>query len=79
VGGLAVNVTDADGFVYNAHLSRLGQLGRVHEGDIVGYVGASGNARGTTPHDHFEWHPNGGPAIDSFEFLMLVCGPTSAP
>jgi murein DD-endopeptidase MepM/ murein hydrolase activator NlpD len=79
VGGLAVNVAGADGFVYNAHLSRLGQLGRVHEGDIVGYVGASGNARGTTPHDHFEWHPNGGPAIDSFEFLMLVCGPTFAP
>jgi murein DD-endopeptidase MepM/ murein hydrolase activator NlpD len=79
VGGLAVNVLGADGFVYNAHLSRLGGLGRVREGDVIGYVGASGNASGTSPHDHFEWHPHGGSAIDPYKFLTLVCAPPSGP
>jgi murein DD-endopeptidase MepM/ murein hydrolase activator NlpD len=44
----------------------------VEEGD--GFVGAAGNAGG--PHDHFEWLPGGGKAVDPHDFLMLVC---SAP
>jgi murein DD-endopeptidase MepM/ murein hydrolase activator NlpD len=73
VGGLAVNVYGRTGFVYNAHLSGLGKLGPVREGDVIGYVGASGNAGGTAPHDHFEWHPGGGPAVDPFAALNAVC------
>ncbi len=73
LGGLAVKVIGEFGYVYNAHLSRYGELGPVETGDVIGYVGTTGNARGTSPHDHFEWHPDGGPAVDPNPFLVLVC------
>jgi murein DD-endopeptidase MepM/ murein hydrolase activator NlpD len=71
IGGMAVSVYGQYGYVYNAHLSRLGKLGPVHAGDIVGYVGHTGDT--SANHDHFEWHPNNGPAVDPHDFLMLVC------
>jgi murein DD-endopeptidase MepM/ murein hydrolase activator NlpD len=71
IGGKAVKVYGEFGFVYNAHLSVYGKLGPVETGDVVGYVGATGNASG--PHDHFEWHPDDGEAVDPYPFLMLVC------
>jgi murein DD-endopeptidase MepM/ murein hydrolase activator NlpD len=71
IGGLAVKVLGDYGYVYNAHLSRFGKLGPVSRGDVIGYVGATGNAGG--PHDHFEWHPGGGAAVDPHAFLMIVC------
>lgn len=71
MGGLAVKVYGDYGYVYNAHLSRFGQLGYVETGDVIGYVGATGNAGG--PHDHFEWHPGNGAAADPYPFLLLVC------
>jgi murein DD-endopeptidase MepM/ murein hydrolase activator NlpD len=71
IGGLAVKVFGEFGYVYNAHLSRFGNLGAVEKGDVVGYVGSTGNAGG--PHDHFEWHPGNGPAVDPHAFLLQVC------
>jgi murein DD-endopeptidase MepM/ murein hydrolase activator NlpD len=71
LGGQAVKVYGADGYVYNAHLSAYGKLGQVQTGDVIGYVGSTGNA--TAPHDHFEWHPGNGEAIDPYEILMTVC------
>ena len=69
-------------------MSRIGQLGSVHAGDVIGYVGNTGDAAGGPTHDHFEWHPNSippnpytspygvsvvGDAIDPFPYLNEVC------
>jgi murein DD-endopeptidase MepM/ murein hydrolase activator NlpD len=77
IGGLAVKVYGEFGYVYNAHLSAYGKLGPVHTGDVIGYVGATGNAGG--PHDHFEWHPGNGDAVDPHGFLLLVCDSGALP
>ena len=60
LGGNSVSVYGADGYVYNAHLDHYSDLsnGPVHAGDIIGYVGDTGDAQGGAYHDHFEWHPN---------------------
>lgn len=73
LGGLSVSVYGSAGYVYNAHLSRIGTLGSVATGTIIGYVGNTGDARATSPHDHFEWHPGGGAAVDPYPFLHAVC------
>jgi murein DD-endopeptidase MepM/ murein hydrolase activator NlpD len=77
IGGLAVKVYGEFGYVYNAHLSRYGTLGPVSKGDVIGYVGMTGNAGG--PHDHFEWHPGNGAAVDPHGFLLLVCASGALP
>ena len=69
LGGLGMYVTAPDGtFYYYAHTQRVadgltsGAL--VKQGQIIGYVGDSGNAVGGAPHCHFEIHPAGGPAVN---------------
>lgn len=66
LGGNAAYVTLADGtYYYMAHLESYAQLAgpRVTQGQIVGYVGDTGDAAGS-PHLHFEVHPNGGAAVN---------------
>jgi murein DD-endopeptidase MepM/ murein hydrolase activator NlpD len=71
LGGLEVKVYGEAGHVYNAHLSGYGKLGDVSTGDVVGYVGETGNALG--PHDHFGWYPGGGGAVDPYDLLAVAC------
>jgi peptidoglycan LD-endopeptidase LytH len=88
IGGLAVKVFGENGWVYNAHLSSIGRLGDVEAGEVIGYVGDTGNAKGTAPHNHFEWHPLRPPsdswtspyganlvgsAVDPYPYLNAVC------
>lgn len=60
LGGNQVNLSGEDGVLYiHSHLDRFGAAGSVRAGDIIGYVGNTGNAEGTTPHLHFEMHFTG--------------------
>jgi murein DD-endopeptidase MepM/ murein hydrolase activator NlpD len=57
---------------YFAHLDRFGPLrerGLVARGDVVGYVGDTGNARGTPPHLHYGIYELPGRAINPYPLL----------
>jgi hypothetical protein len=74
IGGNNIHLTTSRGdYFYYAHLSRfatgLAQGRLVVAGQTIGYVGDTGDAKGTPPHLHFEIHPDGGPAVDPTAYL----------
>jgi murein DD-endopeptidase MepM/ murein hydrolase activator NlpD len=73
LGGRAVVLRTAEGYFYYAHLAAYGAVGEVAAGTTIGFLGDSGDAKGGMTHVHFEYHPNGGPAVDPFPFLQPVC------
>ncbi|MCE9623507.1 MAG: peptidoglycan DD-metalloendopeptidase family protein [Actinomycetia bacterium] len=74
LGGHTIHFVGADGNNYfYGHLDEYGLLGEVHAGDIIGYMGDTGNAKASTPHLHFEIHPGGGPAVNPYPTVRAHC------
>ena len=80
IGGYRLWLRDRQGNEYYfAHLSAFSPLAvngrRVKAGDVLGFVGTSGDAEGTPPHLHFEIHPVGllglgyDGAVEPYEYL----------
>ena len=74
LGGTSLRLTAPDGtYYYYAHLADfapgMADGESVTKGELLGYVGNTGNAAFTPPHLHYEIHPDGGAAVDPVPIL----------
>ena len=79
LGGITVWLKAANGDeYYYAHMDgwapglSVGQS--LVAGELLGYIGNSGNARYTVTHVHFEYHPGGGGAVNPYPLVKGLCG-----
>lgn len=63
-------------YYYYAHLQSyaegMAEGTLVNAGDVVGFVGDTGNAQGGAPHLHFQVHPDGGDPVNPYGLLRVV-------
>jgi murein DD-endopeptidase MepM/ murein hydrolase activator NlpD len=65
---------DDGNLYYYFHLERYeGGPRRVTQGEVIGYVGNTGDAKYTATHTHFEIHPGGGAAVNPYPSVRAVC------
>ncbi|MDO5058676.1 MAG: M23 family metallopeptidase [Neisseria sp.] len=72
LGGKTVTVQGAGAQHYYAHLSRFAgkkPYQRVRAGEIIGYVGQTGNAKNTPPHLHYGVYPTRGGAVNPYPLI----------
>lgn len=71
IGGLQFHLLGVDGVTYiGTHMDAFGKAGRVQAGEVIGYVGDSGNAKGSSPHLHFEMHPGTSGPVNPYPTLQ---------
>jgi murein DD-endopeptidase MepM/ murein hydrolase activator NlpD len=77
VGGLSFHLLGDDGnYYYGTHMDAYASIpsGRLPAGTVVGYVGDTGDARGTGTHLHFEIHLGGqGNAVNPYPTVAAHC------
>ncbi len=75
VSGLGARLHGDNGTLYYYfHLSAYeGGPRHVQQGDVIGYVGNTGDASGGPTHTHFEVHPGGGAAVNPYPYVAAVC------
>ncbi len=76
LGGIVVYLYDDGGYrYYYSHLegypAGLDDGQRVSKGQVIGYMGSSGNAG--SPHLHFQLHPGGGAAVNPYPTVREAC------
>lgn len=78
LGGVTVWLRgDSGDSFYYAHLDGwapgLSRGERLAGGEVLGFVGTTGNAPASIPHLHFEHHPGGGGAVNPYPLVRSLC------
>lgn len=78
LGGITVWLRgDSGDSFYYAHLDGwapgLSRGERLAGGEVLGFVGTTGNAPASIPHLHFEHHPGGGGAVNPYPLVRSLC------
>ena len=81
IGGNAAWLAGNDGNrYYYAHMDHWeGSSRGVSQGEVIGYVGDTGNAGPLNYHLHFEVHPKGGAAVNPVPLLTIPKSCTVVP